>query len=185
MNRSFFYCDPISNHSRADFDKMLHWSNCISLPKVRPLCLSVYTYRQDPKSLVSLFFFLILYERFCLKVAGQFWSSALAPLNITHFIQIISRPFHLGMYHTRSWDCSVRIARRLQAGRSGFDSWQENEIFLFSTASKPTLGPTQSPIQWVSGALSQGLKGHGGEAQSIAEVWIGGSIPTLPHTCML
>jgi hypothetical protein len=29
-------------------------------------------------------------------------------------------------------------------------------IFLFTTVSKTALGPTQSPIQWVSGALSLG-----------------------------
>jgi hypothetical protein len=34
-------------------------------------------------------------------------------------------------------------------GRPGFDSRQGQEIFLFSTASRPTLGPTQLPIQWV------------------------------------
>jgi hypothetical protein len=43
----------------------------------------------------------------------------------------------------------------------GFDSWQEHEIFLFSTASRPVLGPTQPPIQWVLGALSLGVKWPG------------------------
>jgi hypothetical protein len=31
-------------------------------------------------------------------------------------------------------------------------------IFLFTTTSGPALGPTQSPIQWVPGALSLGVK---------------------------
>jgi hypothetical protein len=31
-------------------------------------------------------------------------------------------------------------------------------IFLFTTASRTALGPTQPPIQWVSGALSPGGK---------------------------
>jgi hypothetical protein len=31
-------------------------------------------------------------------------------------------------------------------------------IFLFTTASSPTLGPNQLPIQWVPGALSLGVK---------------------------
>jgi hypothetical protein len=34
-------------------------------------------------------------------------------------------------------------------------------IFLFTTASKPALGPTQPPIQWVPGALSLGIKRPG------------------------
>jgi hypothetical protein len=32
------------------------------------------------------------------------------------------------------------------------------KMFLFSTKSRPVLGPTQPPIQWVPGALSRGVK---------------------------
>jgi hypothetical protein len=52
----------------------------------------------------------------------------------------------------------------LRAGRQGFDSRQGQEIFLFSTASRPALGPTQPPTQWVAGALSLGVKRPGREA---------------------
>jgi hypothetical protein len=31
-------------------------------------------------------------------------------------------------------------------------------VFLFTTASRPALGPTQPPIQWIPGALSLGVK---------------------------
>jgi hypothetical protein len=37
-------------------------------------------------------------------------------------------------------------------------------IFLFTTASRTALGPTQPPIQWVPGALSHGVKRSGREA---------------------
>jgi hypothetical protein len=40
----------------------------------------------------------------------------------------------------------------------GFDSWWRLEIFLFTTAFRMALGPTQPPIQWVPDALSLGLK---------------------------
>jgi hypothetical protein len=37
-------------------------------------------------------------------------------------------------------------------------------IFLFTTASRTTLGPTQPPIQWVPGALSLGVRRPGRKA---------------------
>jgi hypothetical protein len=37
-------------------------------------------------------------------------------------------------------------------------------IFSFATASRPALGPTQHPIQWVPEALSPGIKRPGREA---------------------
>jgi hypothetical protein len=49
-------------------------------------------------------------------------------------------------------------------GDGGFESRQELKIFLFTTASKPALGPTQPPIQWTPGALSMGIKWPGSEA---------------------
>jgi hypothetical protein len=38
----------------------------------------------------------------------------------------------------------------------GFDFRQGLRIFLFTTASRTALGPTQPPIQWVPGAISLG-----------------------------
>jgi hypothetical protein len=35
----------------------------------------------------------------------------------------------------------------------GFESRQGLGIFLFTSASRPVLGPTQPPIQWLPGAL--------------------------------
>jgi hypothetical protein len=37
-------------------------------------------------------------------------------------------------------------------------------IFIFATASRPALGPTQLPIQWVTGNLSLLIKRPGREA---------------------
>jgi hypothetical protein len=45
-----------------------------------------------------------------------------------------------------------------------FDSRRGLGIFLFFTASRTALGPTQPPIQWVPGALSLGVKRPGREA---------------------
>jgi len=60
-------------------------------------------------------------------------------------------------------------------------------IFLFTTASRPDLGLTQPPIQWVQGALSLGVKQPGREAgnqpPSSAKVkneWSHTSLPNTP-----
>jgi hypothetical protein len=43
----------------------------------------------------------------------------------------------------------------------GVEPRQGLGIFLFTTASRPALGPTQPSIQWVPGALSLGVKRPG------------------------
>jgi hypothetical protein len=68
----------------------------------------------------------------------------------------------------------------------GFDSRQGKDIFLFSITSRPALGLTQPPIQWVPGALSPWSKLLEREADhhsppSSAEVKNGGAIRPLPH----
>jgi hypothetical protein len=40
---------------------------------------------------------------------------------------------------------------RLRAGQPGFHSREGQEAFLYSTASRPALGPSQPPLQWVMG----------------------------------
>jgi hypothetical protein len=46
----------------------------------------------------------------------------------------------------------------------GFDFRWVLGFFLFTTASRMALGPSQPPIQWVPGALSPGVKRLGREA---------------------
>jgi hypothetical protein len=69
---------------------------------------------------------------------------------------------------------------------AGVDFQQGKEVFVYFTASSLALGSTQSPIQWLPGALSLEVKQPGREAAhsppSTAEVKNGGAIPPLPHT---
>jgi hypothetical protein len=46
----------------------------------------------------------------------------------------------------------------LRTGRPGFDPRQRQRIFPLTSVSRPALGPTQPPVQWVPGALSPGVK---------------------------
>jgi len=73
---------------------------------------------------------------------------------------LVSRKFIFETYTDmrRSRDSSVSIVTRLQAGIPGFDSWLGQGILLLATTSRPVLGTTQPPIQWVQGALSPGVK---------------------------
>jgi hypothetical protein len=68
------------------------------------------------------------------------------------------------IYETRSRDSSVGITLSYGLDDRGFESRQGLGIFLFTTASRPALGPTQPPIQWVPGALSLGVKRPGRQA---------------------
>jgi len=59
-------------------------------------------------------------------------------------------------------------------------------MFLLSTASRPALGPTQPPTQWVAGALSPEVKWPGREADnsppSSAEVKNAWRYTSTPNT---
>jgi len=63
-------------------------------------------------------------------------------------------------------------------GILGFDFRRGLEIFLFTAASRTALGPTQSPIQCVKGALFLGVKkpgrevGHSPSSSAEVKEWV-------------
>jgi hypothetical protein len=79
-----------------------------------------------------------------------------------------------------SRDSSVGIALGYELDDRGsrVDSRRGLGIFLFTTASRTAVEPTQPPIEWIPGALSVGIKRPGSEADhslpSSAEVkeWV-------------
>jgi hypothetical protein len=96
-----------------------------------------------------------------------------------HSVSIRTRPApsqffqitHLSSYkfaaiYTTYWQCRVS---RLRAGRPRGRSWSPGGIknFLFSKSTRPNLGPTQPPIQWVPGAFSPGAKRRGRESDHL------------------
>jgi hypothetical protein len=54
--------------------------------------------------------------------------------------------------------CEPGSSVSIVTGRPGFDPRQGQRIFPLTSASRPALGPTQPPVQWVPGALSPGVK---------------------------
>jgi hypothetical protein len=85
----------------------------------------------------------------------------------------------------QEWGWLSRYSDGLQVRHHGFNSGQ-CKIFLFSTVSRPILGPTQPPIQWAPGALSPTGKKAGPWSWSLttfsAEVKKVGAMPPLLHT---
>jgi hypothetical protein len=107
---------------------------------------------------------------------------------------------HLGMHiagkdkyvtdlHNNSSSVWVGISHSVQRQATGwrFDLLKGSEIFLYFTGSRPALGPTQPPMQWIRGASSSGVKWPVRAADhsppSSIEMKNGGAIPPLLHTC--
>jgi hypothetical protein len=79
-----------------------------------------------------------------------------------------------------------RYSYWLRAGRPRGRSSSPGRVknFLFSTSSRPALGPIQPPIQWAPGALSPGVKRQGREddhspptSAEVKKMWIYTSTP--------
>jgi hypothetical protein len=79
-------------------------------------------------------------------------------LTVRSFVGLLWCCNSLKQYSTRMYHLFwSRYNDGLRAERPRFDSRQD-KIFLFSTASRPALGPTQPPVQWVPGVISLGIK---------------------------
>jgi hypothetical protein len=86
-----------------------------------------------------------------------------------------------------SWDSSVGIATDywLDDREIGVESRRGLGIFLLTIASRPVLGPTQPPIEWVTGVISLATKRPGREADThlhlVQTIRMGGAISPFPQ----
>jgi hypothetical protein len=93
-------------------------------------------------------------------------------MNLRNQRTSMNRHFEASMHVASIW----RLPRNTSIAYSSRDKWlvqrpsygldefrQGQEIFLFSIAFRPALGPKQSPILWVSGPLSPGVMRPGRE----------------------
>jgi hypothetical protein len=115
------------------------------------------------------------FQRPCVLHIGKECDGYIHSLVVIHYTQI---------YFEMSHDSLVGIATGY-----GLDSWGVGvpfpvvKNFLFSTSSRPALGPTQPPIQRVPGSLSPGVKrpecevDHSPTSAEAKKMWIYTSTP--------
>jgi hypothetical protein len=132
-------------------------------------------------------------QRRVINFVSCLWKSY--AMESVHILRIVSIYLHclwgvclkcqLQHFNYCSWIAQL-YSSGFWAGLLGFSSWEGQEIFLFSTASRLALGTSQPPIQWVPGPLSLGVKPPGREADHShpcsANFKIDGAMPPLPHT---
>jgi hypothetical protein len=94
-------------------------------------------------------------SRMTLSIGGHSFSNAGIPTH-NYFIPV-------DLLGSRGSSVSIVADYRLGDQRSVFDSRQEQRNFPLTSMARPDLRPTQPPVQWVPGFLSQG--------QSAAEAW--------------
>jgi hypothetical protein len=121
---------------------------------------------------------LIYQEGFISRYLWDEWVYHFYCMRLRHF------PYVCVKYRNR-YSSVAATTDYVRAGRPRFDC-QQWKMLLFSTVSRPALGPSQPPIQWVPEALSRGVRRQGHEADHSppfsAEVKNGEVKPPLPHT---
>jgi hypothetical protein len=91
------------------------------------------------------------------------WLKSSQKYNFVWCLYIEVAKYETSFYCTESeWLSGIALDYGLDD--RGFESRQRLGIFLFTAASRQALGPSQSPIQWIPGALFLGVKQPAREA---------------------
>jgi hypothetical protein len=108
------------------------------------------------------------------------------PMDLHGLLTVIALPFYGLCNEEPGWRSRYSDWLRARRPRGRSSSPGEVKNFLFSMSSRPALGSTQAPIQWVPGALSPGVKRPGREddhsppaSAEVNKMWI--YTPTPPH----
>jgi hypothetical protein len=109
----------------------------------------------------------------------------------TQYLTINDRHLHTSTY-ILSWgggrrDSVVGTVTRLRVGHTGFESWRRQEILRFFRSSRPAVGPTQPPVQWVPvflGIVTRPGRDVDRSPPTSSEVKNEWNYTTIPPTCL-
>jgi hypothetical protein len=128
-------------------------------------------------------------ERHLVQLHADFWTDKDNQLQQQNkcFVDLSTRSLPL---LSRDSAVGTAIGYGLDEGGVGVRVPVGSRIFFIPTLSRPALGPTQPPIQWVPGALSPEVKRQGRDADhsppisaEVKKMWIYTSTP--PYAFMV
>jgi hypothetical protein len=131
------------------------------------------------RQLLSVFYILIFYTVSCDVASGILWGQFHRKRKGRNWETVPNQQtLSLKLWYPRIW-CSViqyhvsehrrnrgssvsTVSGYWTTGKSRFDPWQRQEVFPLTPVSRPELGPTKPPVQWVPEVLFPGVNGGRG-----------------------
>jgi hypothetical protein len=92
-----------------------------------------------------------------LHISSTHYHVRVVPLS-TVFLALVEGSLFVCACLVSAWSQGSQYSVWLWTGRPGFNPRQRQRISPPASASRPALGPTQPPVQWVLGVFFLGLK---------------------------